>query len=97
MMISHAWLLLGLFLLVLFALIKPLGIYIADIMEGRSPALRFGGPIESMIYRLSGVHKENEMGWLNYALAILLFNGLGVITVFILQRLQFWLPLTRPS
>ena len=93
MMISHAWLLLGLFLLVLFALIKPLGIYIADIMEGRSPALRFGGPIESMIYRLSGVHKENEMGWLNYALAILLFNGLGVITVFILQRLQFWLPL----
>ena len=93
MMISHAWLLLGLFLLVLLALVKPLGIYMAEVMEGRSPALRFGDPIEAVIYRFSGVHKKNEMGWLNYALAILLFNGLGVIVVFALQRLQFWLPL----
>ena len=62
-------------------------------MESRSLALRFGGPVEAVIYRLSGVHKENEMGWLNYALAILLFNSLGVIAVFALQRFQFWLPL----
>ncbi len=75
------------------ALVKPLGIYIAEVMESRSLALRFGGPVEAVIYRLSGVHKENEMGWLNYALAILLFNSLGVIAVFALQRFQFWLPL----
>ena len=93
MMTLHAWLLLGLYLVVLLILIKPLGIYIADIMEGRSLMLRFGGPVEAVIYRLGGVRKENEMGWLHYALAILLFNGLGVLTVFALQRLQFWLPL----
>ena len=85
MMTLHAWLLLGLYLVVLLILIKPLGIYIADIMEGRSLMLRFGGPVEAVIYRLGGVRKENEMGWLHYALAILLFNGLGVLAVFALQ------------
>ncbi len=45
-MTPHAWLLLGLFLLVLLALVKPLGLYIADVMEGRSTwAPRIGGPI----------------------------------------------------
>ncbi|MFZ1643726.1 MAG: potassium-transporting ATPase subunit KdpA [Candidatus Contendobacter sp.] len=93
-MTPHAWLLLGLFLLVLLALVKPLGIYIADVMEGRPIlALRLGGPIESVIYRLCGVRKDEEMGWLHYALAILLFNGLGVLAVYALQRLQLWLPL----
>ncbi len=93
-MTPHAWLLLGLFLLVLLALVKPLGAYIAEVMEGRSTwALRLGGPIESVIYRLCGVRKNEEMGWLHYALAILLFNGLGVLAVYALQRLQLWLPL----
>jgi len=92
-MTSHAGLLLGIFLMVLLVLVKPLGIYIAEIMQGRSLVLRFGSPTESVIYRLCGIRKDEEMGWLNYALAILLFNGLGVIVVFTLQRFQFWLPL----
>ncbi|MDS4041094.1 MAG: potassium-transporting ATPase subunit KdpA, partial [Candidatus Competibacter sp.] len=93
-MTPHAWLLLGLFLLVLLALVKPLGLYIADVMEGRPTwALRIGGSIESAIYRICGVRKDEEMGWLQYALAILLFNGLGVLAVYALQRLQLWLPL----
>ena len=94
MMTSHAWLLLGLFLFVLLALVKPLGIYIADVMEGRPIwALRSGAPLESAIYRLCGVRQDQEMGWAQYALALLLFNGLGVLAVYALQRLQFWLPL----
>lgn len=93
-MTPHVWLLLGLFLLVLLVLVKPLGIYIANVMEGRSGlALRLGGPIESMIYRLGGVRRNKEMGWLHYALALLLFNTLGVFAVYALQRLQLWLPL----
>ncbi|MGB5062863.1 MAG: potassium-transporting ATPase subunit KdpA, partial [Candidatus Competibacter sp.] len=92
-MTPHAWLLLGLYLLVLLALVKPLGVYIANVMEGRSLALRFGGPVESVIYRLCGIRKDEEMGWLHYALALLLFNGLGVLAVYALQRLQSWLPL----
>ncbi|MER2526582.1 MAG: potassium-transporting ATPase subunit KdpA [Candidatus Competibacter denitrificans] len=93
-MTPHAWLLLGLYLLVLLSLVKPLGIYIADVMEGRSTwALRVGGPIEAVIYHLCGIHKNEKMGWLHYALALLLFNTLGVFAVYALQRLQFWLPL----
>ena len=93
-MTPHAWLLLGLFLLVLLALVKPLGAYIAKVMEGHPIlALRLGGPIESVIYRLCGVRRDEEMGWLPYALALVLFNALGVLAVYALQRLQLWLPL----
>ena len=93
-MTLHAGLLLGLYLAVLLALVKPLGIYIADIMQSHSSlVLRIGSPIESVIYRLSGIRKDEEMNWLNYALAILLFNGLGVLAVYALQRFQLWLPL----
>ena len=93
MMTPHAGLLLGLFLLILLALVKPLGLYIANVIEGRSWALRVGSPIEWVIYRLCGVRQDEEMGWLHYALALLLFNTLGVFAVYALQRLQFWLPL----
>ncbi|HNO14229.1 MAG TPA: potassium-transporting ATPase subunit KdpA, partial [Accumulibacter sp.] len=92
-MSHHAWLLLGLYVAILMAVVKPLGSYIADVMEGRSLALRLGGCIESVLYRLCGVDKEEEMGWLKYALALLLFNVLGALSVYGLQRLQIWLPL----
>ena len=93
-MTSHAWLLLGLYLIVLLALVKPVGIYMANIMEGRPTlALCLGGPIENVLYRICGVRKDEEMGWLHYAFAILLFNLLGALAVYALQRLQLWLPL----
>ena len=92
-MTPHAWTLLALFLALLLALVGPLGRYIADVMEGKSPVLRFGGPVERLVYRTCGMRSETEMGWLSYALAVLLFNGLGALAVFGLQRLQQWLPL----
>jgi len=93
-MSNHAWLLLGLYLLVLLLAAKPLGSYIANVMEGRATlASRLGGPIESLLYRLCGIRRDEEMGWLHYALAILLFNVLGALAVYALQRLQLWLPL----
>lgn len=92
-MTPHAWLLLGAYLAILLLMAKPLGIYIANVMEGRGFALRLGGPIESVLYRFGGVKKDEEMGWLKYALAILLFNALGALAVYALQRLQLWLPL----
>ena len=93
-MTNHAWLLLGLYLLVLLIAAKPLGNYIAVVMEGgQTLASRFGGGTESLLYRLCGVRKDEEMGWLHYALAILLFNVIGALAVYALQRLQLWLPL----
>ncbi|MEF8698402.1 MAG: potassium-transporting ATPase subunit KdpA [Candidatus Accumulibacter sp. UW20] len=87
---SHAWILLGLFLAVLLLTVKPMGLYIAHVMAGR---FRFGGKIERPLYRLCGIKQDEEMGWLNYAFAILLFNLLGVLAGYTLQRLQAGLPL----
>jgi len=89
-MSSHAVVLLGTFLAVLLLTVKPMGLYIAKVMEGR---FSFGGKIERPLYRLCGVRPDEEMGWLKYAFAILLFNALGVLVVYALQRLQVWLPL----
>jgi potassium-transporting ATPase potassium-binding subunit len=89
-MTSHAWLLLGVFLTVLLLTAKPLGIYISNVMEGR---LQLGRPLENLLYRLCGVRAQEEMGWLRYALALLLFNALGVVAVYTLQRMQAVLPL----
>ncbi|UCV17597.1 potassium-transporting ATPase subunit KdpA [Ferribacterium limneticum] len=89
-MSNHAWILLGFFLVVLLLTVKPMGTYIANVMEGR---FRFAGKIESPIYRLCGIRQDEEMGWLKYAFAILLFNVLGALAVYALQRLQADLPL----
>src|SRR5476651_756871 len=58
-------------------------------MEGR---FAFGARIESPLYRLAGVKPEIQMGWLQYALALILFNALGMLAVYALQRLQGVLP-----
>src|SRR5690242_3546685 len=89
-MTSHAWLLLAVFSAVLLALAWPLGRYIEAVMQGR---VAFAGRIESLLYRACGIKADEEMGWLRYALALLVFNGLGVLAVYALQRLQLWLPL----
>ncbi len=89
-MTNHAWILLGVYFLTLLLLSKPLGLYIAQVMEGR---LKYGGVIENTLYRFCGIKKDEEMGWLNFTLALLFFNLLGVIAVYLLQRLQISLPL----
>jgi len=89
-MTAQAWLLLAAYSLVLLLLAIPMGRYIQHVMEGR---LRFASRVESGLFRLCGIKADTEMGWLMYALALLLFNALGVLAVYGLQRLQLWLPL----
>ena len=84
--------------LVLFALlvacVKPLGLYIANVVEGRPVWItRLGGPLERGLYALAGVRPQEEMSWKTYALALIVFNTVGLILVYALQRLQQWLPL----
>ena len=84
----------GLYLLALLGLAKPLGTYMARVYEGKHLALdRVLGPVERLIYRLSGVHPDQEMEWKGYAVAMLLFNATGALLLYSLQRLQAWLPL----
>jgi potassium-transporting ATPase potassium-binding subunit len=78
---------------ILVLCVKPLGSYIADVMEGRPNfALRAGGRFESFLYKLCGVDSREEMSWHQYAIALLLFNVLGALALYALQRLQFFLP-----
>ena len=87
-------LLLVVFLGITVLCVKPLGSYIADVMEGRpGVVLRVGGRFEAFLYRLCGVNSRQEMSWKEYAIALLIFNVLGVVVVYALQRLQFYLPL----
>jgi K+-transporting ATPase ATPase A chain len=85
---------LGLYFVVLLALVKPLGWYMARVYSAQPCGVdRLVGPVERVIYRLAGVKAEAEMSWSTYALAMLVFNGLGAIVVYLLQRGQDWLPL----
>jgi len=82
------------FFLLLLVTVKPFGLYMANVMEGRPIwPLRVGARFERFIYRLCGVDPDTQMGWKKYAIALLIFNTLGVIFVYALQRLQAWLPL----
>jgi len=89
-MTNHAWILLAVYFLILLLLAKPCGIYIANVMDGK---LKFARGMENALFRASGIKQNEEMGWLKYALAILIFNALGALAVYALQRLQLWLPL----
>ena len=93
-MTANGYVQLGLYLIVLIALAKPLGAYMARVYEGRPFGLdRVLGPLERLIYRLCGVRSDEEMGWKTYAMAMLLFNLAGLLVVYALQRLQGVLPL----
>jgi len=89
-MSTHAWMLLLAFSSVLLLLAVPTGRYIAHVMEGK---LGFVRRMEHGLFRLCGIKADADMGWLQYALALLFFNVLGVLAVYALQRLQAWLPL----
>ncbi len=82
------------FIGVLLLVTKPLGIYIADVMEGR-PNFAVGARarLEGFLYKLCAIDVREEMSWHQYAIALLLFNVLGAVIVYGLQRLQFFLPL----
>jgi K+-transporting ATPase ATPase A chain len=82
------------YVVVLLALAKPLGAYMARVWEGRRVALeRVLGWLERLIYRAGGIRAGEETGWKTYAAAMLAFNLLGLLAVYLIQRLQAGLPL----
>jgi K+-transporting ATPase ATPase A chain len=95
---GNGWLQLALYLAVLLALVKPLGAYMAAVFQGpRNPLTPALGWLERLIYRLCGVDAEAEMSWRRYALAMLWLNIGGFVIVYLLQRVQAWLPLNPQS
>jgi K+-transporting ATPase ATPase A chain len=90
-MSGQAWFTLALYLGVLAALAYPLAIFMARIANP-APIGGMAGKLERIIYRAAGVDAAQDMPWTRYAVALLLFNALGVAVVYLAQRLQVWLP-----
>jgi potassium-transporting ATPase potassium-binding subunit len=90
-MTSQGWYTLILFVALLIALAYPLAIYISR-MADASPVRGVVGAFERAIYRAAAVDPAQEMPWTRYALAVVLFNALGVFVVYAVQRAQVWLP-----
>src|SRR5881296_1502758 len=93
-MTFNGWLQILLFLALVLAVTKPLGIFMTRVFTGERtflhPVLR---PVERLIYKLTGVKEEREMRWTEYAAAMLLFSLVSMILLYMIQRLQGLLPL----
>lgn len=87
---ASGWMLLAVFAALVLAIAWPLGGYIVRVVDGR---VRCVAPIERVLFRVAGVDPGAESGWLRYALGLLLFNAIGLVAVYALQRLQGVLPL----
>lgn len=83
----------GLYLAVLVLLGIPLGAYIKKVMDGEKTFLsRVLTPCENLVYKAMRVKKDEQMNWKKYLLSVLLFNGIGLVFLFLLQLLQGVLP-----
>src|SRR5579863_5013294 len=92
-MTSNGWLQIAIFFLLILACAKPLGSFIATIIEGRRNFLTpVVGPVERLIYRICGVTENEEQHWTRYAGALLAFSAFSAVLLYAIQRLQVWLP-----
>ena len=92
-MTINGWLQIFVFLGLIFAVTKPLGVFITRVFAGErtflDPVLR---PIERMLYRITGVDEKYEMRWSEYAISMLLFSVVSMLVLYLIHRVQGWLP-----
>jgi potassium-transporting ATPase potassium-binding subunit len=92
-MTANGWLQFAVFAVILLASVRPVGTYLARVLEGErtwlDPVIR---PFERLIYKLSGVNADHEMSWREYAFALLGFSAISLLITYGLERLQAILP-----
>jgi len=92
-MTANGWFQIGLYVFVIFLVTKPLGVFMARVFNREKtfldPILR---PIEKLVYRLTGVDEKREMRWTEYAVAMLVFSGVSMALLYLIERTQKWLP-----
>ena len=97
-MSANGWLQFVIYSLVLLATVRPVGIYLARVLEGQrtwlDPVFR---PLERFIYKLSGVTADKEMNWREYSFALLGFSAVSLLVTYAIERLQAVLPLWNPQ
>jgi potassium-transporting ATPase potassium-binding subunit len=91
-MTANGWLQIIFFLLVILAITKPLGVFMARVFNREKTFLDFAlRPIERLIYKLCGVREDQEMHWVEYGTAMLLFSGASMVLLYLIERAQRWL------
>jgi potassium-transporting ATPase potassium-binding subunit len=97
-MTANGWLQFAIYSVVLLLTVRPVGIYLARVLEGErtwlDPILR---PLERLTYRLCGVTADKEMNWREYAFAMLGFSAVSLVLTYAIQRLQAAIPLWNPQ
>jgi len=92
-MTANGWFQIGLFFIVLLAVTKPLGVFMARVFSGQKtfldPVLR---PVEKLVYRLCGIDAQREMDWKEYTVSMLLFSAVSMLLLYVIERAQLWLP-----
>ena len=92
-MTANGWLQILFFFAIIFAVTKPLGVFMAHVFNREKTFLdRLLRPIERLIYRLTGVNEKREMHWTEYAVTMLLFSAVSMLVLYLIQRLQGHLP-----
>ena len=93
-MTANGWLQIIVFLAVIFAVTKPVGIFMARVFNRERTFLDFIlRPVERLFYRLTLVDENHEMRWTEYAFSMLLFSGVSMLVLYLMQRVQQILPL----
>jgi K+-transporting ATPase ATPase A chain len=93
-MTLNGWIEILVFCGIVVLLARPLGGYMTALFAGeRMPLAAVLGPVERRLYRLAGIHERDEQPWTAYALSLLVFNLVGFLALYLLLRIQGWLPL----
>jgi len=97
-MTANGWLQIGVFFVLVLLIAKPLGLYMAQVYERKrtwlDPVL---GPVERLLYKLTGVDADVEMKWTEYAASMLIFSLATLLLTYAVERLQHWIPLWNPQ
>jgi K+-transporting ATPase ATPase A chain len=92
-MSANGWLQFAIYSAILLASVRPVGIYLAHVLEGErtwlDPVLR---PLERLIYKICGIHADQEMNWREYAYSMLGFSAVSLLVTYAIERLQHVLP-----
>ena len=97
-MTIQGWILILLFVGLLLAITKPMGLWLHALYEGRTtPLHRALGPVEAGFYRLSGIDPNAEQSWRRYAVHMLIFNAALALFTYAVLRLQYYLPFNTPG
>ena len=93
-MTFSGWLMILLYTALFVALAKPMGGWLYALYQGQNmPMARVLAPVERGFYRLAGVDVSKEQSWISYAAALMIFNIAGIVTLFAILKLQYFLPL----